>query len=218
MNKTLLLSAALAHLVTVSFAEFRIWEDKDGNIWEAEFVTLSAGEVVMHDQQGERTRIKPENLSESDRLYLEKVVPPVLSLDVSKTTANTASTKKNSESVKCVATIKQTDTRPYGGELTAVLVTMGADIRTGSTSISDTEEFSFVLPAVRGDVVEFEGGRVTFQKTSNKQGRAYYGYVLAVWDRFGNTVAVKSNRDSLAERADKLARPSLKLQKLNLKK
>ena len=216
MSKSLLL-VVLFVLCTNVRAEFRIWEDKDGNIWEAEFVTLSAGEVVMRDQQGERTRMKPEELSENDQLYLEKVVPPVLSLDVSKTTANTGSTKSSMVAVRCVATIKQTDTRPYTGELTAVLLTMGADIRTGSASTVNKKEYSFTLPRTRGDVVEFSGDRASFQKTSNKSGRAYYGYVLVVWDRFGNPISVKSNRDSLAERAEKIARPSLRKQRLKLK-
>jgi len=198
-------------------AEFRIWEDKKGNIWEAEFVTLSAGEVVMRDQQGERIRMKPDDLSENDKLYLEKAVPPVLSLDVSKTTANTGSNKRNMEAVKCVATIKQTGTRPYTGKLTAVLLTMGADIRTGSASTVNKKEHSFSLPDTRGEVVEFSGDRASFHKSSNKSGRAYYGYVLVVWDRFGNPIAIKSNRDSLAEQAEKLARPGSGKQRLNLK-
>ncbi|VGO14935.1 hypothetical protein PDESU_03515 [Pontiella desulfatans] len=189
-----------------SFAEFRIWEDGEGNIWEAEFVTLSAGEIVMRDQQGQRIMIRPEKLSGADQQYLEKVVPPKLVLDVSKTT-NNAGTSSNTEQVRCIASIKQSDTRPYAGELTAVLVTMGEDIRTGAPSVVNRKEYNFTLPEKRGDSVDFKGESASFLRKSVKSGRTYSGYVLVVWDKFGNPIAIKSNRDSFAERAEKIARP-----------
>ena len=206
----LLLLYGLAHGVS---AEFRIWEDKAGNIWEGEFVTLSAGEVVMNDQAGKRIRIKPEKLCQADRLYLEKVVPPRLSIDVSKTTDNTG--KGGSLGlVRCVVSIKQTDNRSYSGELTAVLLTMGADIRTGSARTVNKKEHTFKLPEKRGAPIQFQGDTARFQKSAAKSGTAYYGYVLVVWDRFGNVVAIKSNRDSLAEKGAKIARPSLKSRRM----
>ncbi len=196
-------------LVLVAQAEFRIWEDADGNIWEGEFVTMSAGEVVMRDQQDKRIRIVPENLCEADQRYLEKVVPPKLAIDVSKTTDN-ARSGSNSEQVRCTVAIKQTDTRPYTGELTAVLLTMGEDIRTGSTSQVNRKEHTFTLPQNRGDAVEFRGDSASFLRKSNKAGRTYSGYILVVWDRFGNPVAVAANRSSFEENATTLARPKMK--------
>lgn len=203
LRKTIL---ALGLLAVATHAEFRIWEDGNGNIWEGEFVTLSAGEVVIRDQADKRIRIDPDRLCEADQRYLEKVVPPKLVIDVSKTTDNVG-VGRNSELVRCLASIKQTDTRPYTGELTAVLVTMGEDIRTGSPSVVSNTELGFTLPEIRGVAVEFSGKSNTFLRKSNKTGRAYSGYVLVVWDRFGNPVAVKSNRDAYEEKATRYARP-----------
>ena len=209
MGTRLALSISII-LVFAAKAEFRIWEDADGNIWEGEFVTLAAGEVVMRDQQDKRIRIAPEKLSATDQQYLEKVVPPKLTLDVSKTTDNVRS-GSNSELVRCVAAIRQADTRPYSGELTAVLLTMGEDIRTGSTSQVNRKEHTFTLPQNRGDVVEFQGDSSSFLRTSNKSGRTYAGYLLVVWDRFGNPIAIAANRSSFEENAATLARPKMKL-------
>lgn len=187
-------------------AEFRIWEDTSGNIWEGEFVTLNGGKVVIVDQAGVKAEYNPEDLSDNDHDYLEEMVPPKLSLDVSKTSDSSSS--GNSESIICRATIKKTDTRAYAGELTAVLVVMSEEMRTGAFSkAGSSEEFKFNLPVTHGVPVTFESDSIRLSKSSAKSGRRYAGYVLVVWDRFGNPVAVKSNRDSFLERATKLARP-----------
>jgi hypothetical protein len=208
MSKLFIVAAIITFAIS-SVAEFRIWEDVNGKIWEGEFVTLSAGEVVMRDQMGARIIVKPEQLSAADQLYLEKVIPPRLSIDVSKTTDNTKS-RGSSESVRCLVSMKQTDNRPYTGKLTAVLVVMNEDIKTGSTSVENKKEYSFSLPEKRGEIAEFKGDRADFYRKSgntSRSGKAYSGYILVIWDRFGNPIAIKSNRDSFAEEATKLARP-----------
>ena len=189
-----------------SEAEFRIWEDTQGNIWEGEFVTLNAGQVVIRNHADEKNEYDLVMLSASDQSYLEKVLPPKLSIDVSKMTDSTGA-GGNSEKVLCQVRIEQMDTRPYKGELTAVLVTMGEDIRTGSTSKVSSSQFSFTLPEKHGTEIEFKGESNTFIRRPNNSGRTYVGYVLVVWDRFGNAVSVKSNRDSFAAKAVVLARP-----------
>ncbi|MEE9369178.1 MAG: hypothetical protein V3V05_10025 [Pontiella sp.] len=146
-------------------------------------------------------------ITESVLLYhLEKVVPPKLSIKVTKTTDNSG-VGSNSEKVRCHAGIKQIDTLPYKGELTAVLVTMGEDIRTGASTKVSSTEYQFTLPKIKGELIEFKGEKNTFIRKANKSGRTYTGYILVVWDRFGNPIAIKSNRDSFAEKATRLARP-----------
>ncbi|MDF7809363.1 hypothetical protein P4E94_18105 [Pontiellaceae bacterium B12219] len=206
MKKRLLIPILLL-LSLIVHAEFRIWESTDGKIWEGEFVALNGGQVVIRDQSGNKAEFSPETLSAADLDYLEKVVPPNLSLDVSRTT-DSASGK--SEMVKCIASIKKTDTRKYRGELTAVLVVMAEELRTGAFSRAGAStEFKFVLPEKNGVPVVFESDAVKLLKRSNKSGRAYAGYVLVVWDRFGNALAVKSNRDSFLENAVKIAHPKI---------
>jgi len=196
-------------LACSAYAEFRIWENTKGDVWEAEFVAMNAGRVVLRNQAGEKAEYSPDNLCKADQEYLEKRVPPRLSIDVSKTTDNTGS-GRNSEKVQCLASIKQIDTRPYSGKLIAVLVTVGEDKRTGAVSIANKKEWEFSLPDNRGDEVEFKSDPVQFIKSSANAGRLYGGYILVVWDRFGNAVAIESNRDSYLENATKLAGLSLK--------
>jgi hypothetical protein len=203
--KKILLISMLSLLSLSSFADFRIWESTDGNIWEGEFVTLNGGMVVIQDQSGNKGEVDPEKLCAADLAYLEQVVPPNLSLDVSRSTDGTTG---SSEMVKCIASIKKSDTRRYTGELTAVLVVMAEELRTGAFSRAGaSKEFKFVLPEKNGVPVTFESDSVRLLKRSNKSGRAYSGYVLVVWDRFGNPIAMKSNRDSFLENAAKIAPP-----------
>ena len=190
-----------------AIAEFRIWEDVQGNIWEAEFFAMNGNLVVLRDQAGRNVEFEPGKLCVADREYLEKVVPPALSIDVSKTTDN-AGSGQNTERVQCLADIKQSDARSYTGPLTAVLAIVGEDIRTGAISLVSSKEHVFTLPENRGMSVEFRSDRVSFAKNSAKSGKLYGGYVLVVWDRFSNPVAIESNRDSYLEMATKLAAPN----------
>ncbi len=189
-----------------AFAEFRIWETSDGQVMEREFITMSAGDILLRDQQGKEYRMKPEQLCEADQKYLDKVLPPKLVLDVSKVTDNSAGSSQI-EYVVCEATLKQTDTRPYSGELTAVLLVIGEDIRTGGTTIAGRSEEIFSLPETRGDTVSFSSKKNKFFRKSRKSGQAYSGYVFAVWDRFGQMIAMKTSVASFEDKADKLAKP-----------
>lgn len=190
-------------------AEFRIWEDNAGNIWEGEFVTVNAGKVVIRDRTGEKKSYSPGMLSGNDLVYLEKKVPPRLELTVSKSSDNGSSSK--SEIVKCRAVITKKDGRAYSGEMTAVLVVLAKDQKSGSFSKAGaSKEFSFTLPQKPGASVEFESSGVGLAKSSASSGRVYAGYVLVVWDRFGNPIAVESSHESVLDRAPKLARPKLK--------
>lgn len=203
--KRLLLIFAFLLIAGFSHAEFRIWETSDGNIWEGEFVTMNGTKVVIRDQSGKKIECNPEILSDADQDYLEKVIPPSLNVDVSRATDSASG---NSEMVKCIATIKKAGTGKYTGELTAVLVLLAEELRSGAFSKSGSAtEFKFTLPEKHGVPVQFKSKSQKFLKRSSKSGRVYSGYVLVVWDRFGNPVAVKSNRDSFAEKATKIARP-----------
>jgi len=190
-----------------SHAEYRIWEDTKGNILEGEFVTMNGKLVVVKERSGKEREFKPEILCEADRQYLEKVVPPKLSIDVSKTTEGGTS-RSSGEAVRCRVSVKQTDTRPYKGELTAVLVLMGESIRTGSKMSVGKKEHVFTLPENRGQLVEFSSNSEKFNGNKSKSGNTYSGYLLVVWDQFGNPVAVESNRAEFEKRARSLASPS----------
>ena len=192
-------------------SEFRIWESAAGDLWEGEFITMNGKLVVIMDQSGKKRAFDPNALSETDREYLEKVIPPSLKVEVSRSVDSISS---GAEMVRCIATIKKSDTQKYKGELTAVLVMLAEELRTGVNSkAGSSKEFKFTLPEKHGVPVKFESNPYRFLKRSNNSGRVYSGYVLVVWDRFGNPVAVKSNRDSFAEKAIKIARPKPTLNK-----
>lgn len=188
--------------------DFRIWEDKAGRIWEGEFVTVNAGSVVIRDRSGETQAYSPDLLSDNDLVYLEEKVPPTLEITVSKSSDSASSAK--SDILKCRAVIKKKDSQSYSGELTAVLVVLAKDQKSGSFSrAGPAKELKFTLPQKPGSYVEFESGGVSLNKSLSSSGRVYAGYALVVWDRFGNPIAVESSHDSILERAAKIARPKI---------
>lgn len=65
-------------------AEMRIWQDKKGNTIEAEFVTISAGKVVLRTSEGEQLKINPAGLSAADQAYLKRSIPPRIDISFSK--------------------------------------------------------------------------------------------------------------------------------------
>lgn len=202
----------LASICQYATAELRIWEDTKGAIWEGEFITMNAGLAVIRDSSGKKSEIEPKSLCETDQKYLEKVLPPKLVIDVSKTTES-KSAGINTEQVVCLASIKQADTRMYTGELTAVLVTMGVDIQSGATSKVSSTDYNFTLPENHNQTIEFVGSKNTFYRKAQKKGRAYSGYILVVWDQYGKPIAIKSNRDTFVEQAARLGRPKTRLKK-----
>jgi hypothetical protein len=209
INAQLILFVMSGLLSAAAFAEFRIWEDTAGNVMEGEFVTLSGGLVIVRDQAGKEYNLKPENLSEADRIYLERVVPPKLSLTVTKNTDGGGS--KTMEAVKCRASIRQTSSGKYTSELTAVLIVMGEDLKTGAEKVAGRKQTRFTLPDNRGEPIEFESQRMRFRSRSNKSGEAYSGYILVVWDKFGNPVAIETSSRTYDERATRLAKPTVRL-------
>jgi hypothetical protein len=194
------------NLTLICYGEFRIWEDTKGNVLEAEFITMNGSLVLVRERSGKEREFNPSLLCEADHQYLEKVLPPKLSIDVSKTTEGGTSRSKG-EAVRCLVSLKQTDTRAYKGELTAVLVVMGESIRTGAKQSVGKKEHVFTLPDDRGQLIEFSSDTEKFNGNKNKSGNTYSGYLLVVWDRFGNPVAVESNRTEFEKRAKALASP-----------
>ena len=209
--KQVLIIAGVVILVMNSFAEFRIWENTSGEIWEAEFVTMKGKLVLLRDQGGGESEYAPSDLSQADRDYLDEKLPPVLDINVSKTTDDSISSSKTK--VTCNASVKQADTREYHGELTLVLLVIGEDVRTGSLSRLNKTEKVFTLPEQWGESVELSSAPTAVFKNNAKSGRIYAGYVAVVWDRFGNAIAVETNKSSLEERAEKMAYVSLKNRK-----
>lgn len=210
MKKLLFLCVFICTSAIV-FAEFRIWEDSSGEIWEAEFVTLKGEMILLEDQSGTVKECKRKELSGVDRDYLDERCPPNLNIDISKTTDGSGS--RSTEKVTCNLRIKQIDTQKYDGELTVVLLVLGEDKRTGSISVASRSEEMFMLPENHGQPINLSSRAASFSKNAEKKGRLYGGYLAVVWDRFGNAIAIETNKPALQERAEKMAYVSLRNRK-----
>jgi hypothetical protein len=186
-------------------AEYRIWTDAEDNVMEAEFVCMAGGKVVIRDRSGKEYKFQPESLIEEDRRYVQSRIPPEVDINVSKITANAGRPGSNSmDWSQCVVTIRQTDTRPYDGELMACLLVLSEDSRSGTYTVASRREKKFQLPERGGPGIEFTSERVGFHRSSQKGGNKYSGYLVVIKDKHGQIVAVKSNRAIFEELAGKL--------------
>ena len=206
----------LIHLFILFFsvwahAEYRIWTDVQDNVVEAEFVCMDGGMVVLRNHTGEEFKFTPEKLSSEDQRYVESRVPPLLDINVSKAIDNigksnkTNSAKQRStvEYVRCIATIRQSDTRPYNGDLIAHLLVIAEDNKLGGYVVVDREEQKFKLEDANNRSVELTSKSLPFNRSS-KRGKKYSGYLVVVNDKYGQVIAIKSNREIFEKMVESL--------------
>jgi hypothetical protein len=62
-------------------ADYRVWEDQDGNRYEAEFVRELFDKVTLREKSGKEHRLALEELSEIDQKYIRVMVPPNMSVE-----------------------------------------------------------------------------------------------------------------------------------------
>ncbi len=58
-----------------TLAEMRLWEDKKGNVLEAEYKCEVSGKVVLRDRKGKNHTLSISSLSNKDQQYLQTKLP-----------------------------------------------------------------------------------------------------------------------------------------------
>jgi len=188
-----------------AFSEVRTWNDKQGNTYEGEYVRELFDKLTLKTTDGQEVRIAVEDFSEHDQKYLRVMVPPQLELGFTKKTRVKPKSPEMGDSDKDIvtvftgkATITKESKRPFTSGLKADLFLFGEEVRESKYKIllSRTEK-SFLLPEKRGDTIEFKTEPIELQVYTEydhlRRGPVYIGYLLAVSDRQGNTVQVKTD-------------------------
>ena len=188
-----------------AFAEVRTWNDKQGNAYEAEYVRELFDKLTLKTTDGQEVRIAVDNFSEHDQKYLRVMVPPRLELDFTKRTRVKEKPQEMGDADLDIvtiltgkATITKDSKRPFTSGLKAELFLFGEEVTESKYKIllSRTEK-SFLLPEKRGETVSFKTEPIELQVYTeydfSRRGPVYVGYLLAVSDRQGNTVYVKTN-------------------------
>ena len=204
--KTLALFFFVLMLGLPTFSEVRIWNDKNGNSYEAEYVKELFDKLTLKTTDGREVRVPIEDLSEHDQKYLRVMVPPNLELDFTKKTRIKPKPPEMGDLDHDVvtiltgkATITKDSKRPFTSGLKAELYLFGEEVAESKYKIllSRTED-SFLLPEKKGDSVELKTKPIELQVYTEydgitRRGPVYIGYLIAIFDRQGNVVHVKTD-------------------------
>ena len=85
MNKPFILFLLSLNLsASVFSAEVRVWEDKNGNRYEGEFLRELFDKITICDLNGREHRLPVEDLSEHDQKYIRVMIPPQIEIEQSR--------------------------------------------------------------------------------------------------------------------------------------
>lgn len=189
-------------------AEIRLWEDKKGNVLEAEFQCEIAGKVVLRDRSGKDHKLSISSLSEKDQRYLQAKIPPKIEIEFKK---NQDRKNKNYSSSTVVmygeVTLTKKSRMPYTGDLKAILLMIGEDDRDDEYIMLDRAEFKFDFKTEK--TLSFKGERFKMYQHnyySTGDGIRYRGYLIAVYDGEGQVIQIKASRDEFSDKIKYLSK------------
>jgi len=194
----------LGVLFSASAAEMRIWEDKDGNRYEAEFVREFFDKMTLRCKDGTEVRIPVEDFSEHDQKYMRVTVPPNVSIKVSKTQwvkpkpPEMWPTEDVQTMVKGTATIQKESKRIFTSRLNAELFMIAKEVDGDNFILLSKTDSSFLLGDHNDNTHVFSSEPDFTRKydemgPSGWRGELYEGYLIIVSDKDGNTLAIKTD-------------------------
>jgi len=205
--KTFVIYFILLGLVfAASAAEIRIWNDKNGNTYEAEYVRELFDKLTLKTTDGKEVRIAVEDISEHDQKYLRVMVPPNLSIDFSKKTSIKDKPKELWDTdddtitvIKGEVTIVKESKRPFTSGLKAELFLIADEINgNGNFILLSKTDSSFLLGEHNDDTHVFKFEPVEAQRyleynEIQRRGEEYRGYLVVISDTHGNIVQTKTD-------------------------
>ena len=172
MKLKIQLPMLLLFLSQITFGEFRIWTDRSGHTLEAEFVSESAGKIVIKNKEGICLKVPKEKLSDADQKYLESAIPPEIDIAFS----------KNQDrfydgymvDMTCKIVVKKISQSKYTGTLTAVLIIIGRDQRFKIYNILEKAKSDFTFEESDEFILQTKSFRM-YQDDSISSGTIYTG-------------------------------------------
>lgn len=214
--KLLTLYSVIFLLGCSAFAEIRVWEDKSGHKYEAEFVRELFDKVTLRDKQGKEYRFAVEELSENDQKYIRVMVPPQLQIDFKKTSWNPPSPwdlwgEDNPlfTSITGEVTVQKISKRPFTSGLKAELYLIGKEVNGQEYILLGKTDSSFLLSEQNEYKHTFKSEPVVtraYEENNHiqRRGEEYLGYLVVIFDTRGNIVKVVTSLDWLADKVPQL--------------
>ena len=152
--KNLIILLCLFFLSFSAFSEVRIWNNKDGSSYEAEYVREIFDKLTLETVDGKEVRIPVEDFSEHDQKYLRVMVPPNIEINFSKKTSIKPKPKEVADVDKDIITIlsarvsiTKDSKRPFTSGLKAELFLIGEEVtETQYKILLSKTDSSFLLP------------------------------------------------------------------------
>ena len=185
-------------------AEMRIWEDKNGNRYEAEFVRELFDQMTLRCKDGTEVRIPVDDFSEHDQKYMRVMVPPKISVDVSRKMwpkPKPPETWGSSDTVMMVqgrVTIVKESKRIFTSRLNAELFMIAEEVDGDHYVLLSKTDSSFLLGDHNDGIHLFASEPVMTRKyeeygPAGLRGEEYSGYLVVVSDAQGNVLDIKTD-------------------------
>jgi len=178
-------------------AEMRLWQDKNGNFLEAEFICEMAEKIILRDAKGKDYKVSLSALSQKDQNYLISKLPPEVEITFSKKQDRRRHEYYSDVDMQCEVTIRKKSRMPYTGQLKAILFVIGDASRNREYVMLDRTEVNFDFKNSKH--YSFKSAPFRMRQYNSEyyysDGVKYAGYLVVVYDEMGNKVEVKSSRD-----------------------
>ncbi len=186
-------------------AEIRIWRDKKGKEYEAEYVRELFDKVTLKTTDGKEHRLAVKDFSEHDQKYLRVMVPPNFSIDFSKKTSEKEKAWELWDEDDDVTTIVRGDVtiakeskRPFTSSLKAEIFLVAEELDGENYILLGKTDSSFLFSEQNDytHVFKIDPVEALVYLEFNfiqQRGEEYRGYLVVVSDAHGNILKTKTD-------------------------
>ncbi len=191
----------------------------DGRTFEAEFVTLVGGKVLLRKSKRKTVKIPKEKFSEEDLKYIQLETPPDFNISFSKQSRQRVYPEHRTnqpvpESAYYVFSVnlEQTSIKSYDQELQVEIFVIGAEVKGDRHILLDRQKNSFTLTKENKRSARFSGKTIELTEFivghnavgMESRGRKYSSYLVVVTDQRGKIIAHKTPKKWIFENYENL--------------
>ena len=207
---------APVELVEPDESPIRLWTRADGKTFEAEYLSLVSGNVVLKNGRGKQLKIPIGQFSPEDREYVELANPPSLNITFTKQTSQRTlkTTPYLNELPPRIqeytfgVKLKQTSAGQYNHELTVEYFAIAKQAIDDQKYILIQRESSAFVPNKENNRShQFKGSTLdlmTFNLDEILRGRSYAENLVIVTDKLGKIVDYSTSSKWLLKNVEKL--------------
>lgn len=190
------------------FADFRIWEDREGNQYDAEFIREMFDKVTLRTREGKDVRMMIKEFCDNDQKYFRVMIPPNITVDVDpRSRVKEKPWEGNPESSfittnhRLAVNIEKKSKRIFTSRLfvETFQIAKERDVNRHHFVLMDVSKSDFLLDESKGNKFVFKtksfDAEQYIQKGTQGQyrGEEYVGYIVLVTDAQGNIIERKSS-------------------------